>query len=73
MLETKDKSWYMKKEWCCFVIKEKRDVKTLYACLHQSTANHWIGEIKQAIDAWNSHQHKYGNYKIAKNYIKITD
>lgn len=34
MLETKDKSWYMKKEWCCFVIKEKRDVKTLYACLH---------------------------------------
>lgn len=41
-MDHKDKSWLLKKEWHCFVIKEKRDKKYIFACNHEHTANQWI-------------------------------
>jgi hypothetical protein len=53
-MTSQDKSWYMKKEWFCFFLKEKRGNKTVYACIHESAANQWVSEIKQAVTAWNN-------------------
>jgi hypothetical protein len=63
----------MKKEWYCFVVKERRGARTVYACLHESASHQWVSEIKQAVTAWSSLEHKEYNPKIAKNYIHIAD
>lgn len=34
LMEEKEKSWFLKKEWFCFVIKEKRGNKYVFACYH---------------------------------------
>lgn len=69
----KDKSWYMKKEWFCFIVKDKRGARTVYACLHESAAHQWVSEIKQAVSAWSNLEHKEYNQKVAKNFIHIAD
>lgn len=72
-MQAKDKSWYMKKEWFCFSVKEKRGARTVYACLHESTAHQWVSELRQAINAWNSLEHRENNARVTKNYVKIVD
>jgi hypothetical protein len=62
----------MKKEWFCFYLKEKRDIRHTFACTHEATAHQWVGEIQQAIDAWNTNPNAHQS-KINKNYVHLND
>jgi hypothetical protein len=72
-MDHKDKSWLLKKEWHCFVIKEKRDKKYIFACNHEHTANQWIEWIKQAMKAWGKIRTKSFASNSPNNYVHISD